>query len=148
MIIGTLKEIKNNENRVGLTPHGVIELAKNKHKVLVQKNAGVGAGFIDQEYIKAGATIIEATDEDGGILAHESATYAYDEAGYLFFGNSFNKDHDSTSVVNSFEEQNAPLYTIKPILPQSTVSSVPRPIRCGPQRPILPRSSGVRNPRP
>jgi len=32
----------------------------------------------------AGATIIEATDEDGGILAHESATYAYDEAGYLF----------------------------------------------------------------
>jgi 3-oxoacyl-[acyl-carrier-protein] synthase-3 len=42
----------------------------------------------------AGATIIEATDEDGGILAHESATYAYDEAGYLFFGNSFNKDHD------------------------------------------------------
>jgi 3-oxoacyl-[acyl-carrier-protein] synthase-3 len=42
----------------------------------------------------AGATIIEATDEEGGILTHESATYAYDEAGYLFFGNSFNKDHD------------------------------------------------------
>jgi len=42
----------------------------------------------------AGATIIEATDEEGGILAHESATYAYDEAGYLFFGNSFNKTHD------------------------------------------------------
>jgi len=42
----------------------------------------------------AGATIIEATDEDGGILAHESASYTYDEAGYLFFGNSFNTDHD------------------------------------------------------
>jgi 3-oxoacyl-[acyl-carrier-protein] synthase-3 len=42
----------------------------------------------------AGATIIEATNEEGGILAHESATYAYDEANYLFFGNSFNKDHD------------------------------------------------------
>lgn len=43
----------------------------------------------------AGATIIEAlAGENEGILAHESATYAYDEAHYLFFGNSFNKDHD------------------------------------------------------
>lgn len=42
----------------------------------------------------AGATIIEATEEDGGILSHESATYAYDESTYLFFGNSFNKEHD------------------------------------------------------
>jgi 3-oxoacyl-[acyl-carrier-protein] synthase III len=43
----------------------------------------------------AGATIIEAVEgENEGILAHESATYAYDEANYLFFGNSFNKDHD------------------------------------------------------
>jgi 3-oxoacyl-[acyl-carrier-protein] synthase-3 len=42
----------------------------------------------------AGATIIEATDEEGGILAHESATFTYAEAYYLFFGNSFNKTHD------------------------------------------------------
>ncbi|NBU80185.1 MAG: ketoacyl-ACP synthase III [Flavobacteriaceae bacterium] len=42
----------------------------------------------------AGATILEATDEEGGILAHETATYAYDEAYYLFFGNSFNKTHN------------------------------------------------------
>lgn len=42
----------------------------------------------------AGATIIEGTDEEGGILAHETATYSYDEAYYLFFGNSFNKTHD------------------------------------------------------
>ncbi len=42
----------------------------------------------------AGATVIEATDEDGGILAHETATFAYDEAYYLHFGNSFNKTHD------------------------------------------------------
>jgi 3-oxoacyl-[acyl-carrier-protein] synthase-3 len=41
----------------------------------------------------AGATIIEATQEEGGILAHESATYAYDEAYYLFFGKSFNDQH-------------------------------------------------------
>jgi 3-oxoacyl-[acyl-carrier-protein] synthase-3 len=42
----------------------------------------------------AGATIIEATDDEGGILAHESATFTYDEAYFLFFGNSFNKSHD------------------------------------------------------
>lgn len=42
----------------------------------------------------AGATIIEASDEEGGILAHESATFAYDEANYLFFGNSYNKEHN------------------------------------------------------
>lgn len=42
----------------------------------------------------AGATIIEASEEDGGILAHETASFTYDEAYYLFFGNSFNKDHD------------------------------------------------------
>jgi 3-oxoacyl-[acyl-carrier-protein] synthase III len=41
----------------------------------------------------AGATIIEATEEEGGILAHESATYTYDEAYYLFFGKSFNDEH-------------------------------------------------------
>jgi 3-oxoacyl-[acyl-carrier-protein] synthase-3 len=42
----------------------------------------------------AGATIIEATDDEGGILAHETATFTYDEAYYLFFGNSFNTSHD------------------------------------------------------
>lgn len=42
----------------------------------------------------AGATIIEATEDAGGILAHETATFTYDEAYYLFFGNSFNKTHD------------------------------------------------------
>ncbi len=42
----------------------------------------------------AGATILEASEEKGGILAHESASFTYDEANYLFFGNSFNKAHD------------------------------------------------------
>lgn len=42
----------------------------------------------------AGATVIEGTEIDEGVLAHESATYAYDEAGFLYFGNSFNKDLD------------------------------------------------------
>ncbi len=42
----------------------------------------------------AGATIVESSEEEGGILAHETATYSYEEAYYLFFGNSFNKSHD------------------------------------------------------
>jgi 3-oxoacyl-[acyl-carrier-protein] synthase-3 len=42
----------------------------------------------------AGATVIEATEEEGGILAHESASFTYDEANFLFFGNSYNKTHD------------------------------------------------------
>ena len=42
----------------------------------------------------AGATILEASNENGGVLAHESASFTYDEANYLFFGNSFNKAHD------------------------------------------------------
>lgn len=42
----------------------------------------------------AGATIIEATDDEGGILAHESASFTFEEANYLYFGNSFNKSHD------------------------------------------------------
>lgn len=42
----------------------------------------------------AGATIIEATDDEGGILAHESATFSFDESKFLYFGNSFNKEED------------------------------------------------------
>ncbi|MGE5474664.1 MAG: alanine dehydrogenase [Ignavibacteriales bacterium] len=59
MIIGLPKEIKNNENRVGLTPAGVDALVKGGHKVLVEKSAGEGSGIDDQEYISAGAQIID-----------------------------------------------------------------------------------------
>lgn len=63
MIIGVPKEIKNNENRVALTPAGTQELVKRGHAVLVQKNAGSASGFADETYQKAGATLIdEAAD--------------------------------------------------------------------------------------
>ncbi len=58
MIIGVPKEIKNNENRVALTPAGAFELVRDGHKVYVQKTAGVGSGFSDTEYKKAGAKIL------------------------------------------------------------------------------------------
>lgn len=57
MKIGLPKEIKNNENRVALTPAGVFELRKNGHTVYVQHNAGYHSGFEDKEYEEAGATI-------------------------------------------------------------------------------------------
>jgi len=63
MIIGVPKEIKNNENRVGLTPAGVSALAKAGHKLFVQSTAGNGSGFSDDEYKKAGATILKTIAE-------------------------------------------------------------------------------------
>lgn len=63
MIIGVPKEIKNNENRVGLTPAGVSAFVKNGHKVFVQSTAGLGSGFSDDEYKKAGATLLKTIAE-------------------------------------------------------------------------------------
>jgi alanine dehydrogenase len=58
MIIGVAKEIKNNENRVALTPAGTEMLVKAGHTVLVEVNAGMGSGFTDESYVAAGAKII------------------------------------------------------------------------------------------
>ena len=57
MLVGVPKEIKNNENRVAMTPAGVHELTQRGHKVLIEKSAGVGSGFSDDDYKKAGAEI-------------------------------------------------------------------------------------------
>ncbi len=58
MIIGIPKEIKNNENRVGMTPAGVAEMVHHGHKVYVQHTAGEGSGFADADYERAGAEIL------------------------------------------------------------------------------------------
>lgn len=63
MIIGVPKEIKNNENRVALTPAGAQELIKKGHTVYVQSTAGEGSGFVDQEYVDAGANIIASIED-------------------------------------------------------------------------------------
>lgn len=63
MIIGIPKEIKNNENRVGMTPMGVAELVRRCHKVVVQHSAGENSGFSDDEYVKAGAMILPSIDD-------------------------------------------------------------------------------------
>lgn len=63
MIVGVPKEIKSNENRVALVPGGVELFVQQNHKVLVEKNAGVGSGFSDAQYIKAGAKILNTPAE-------------------------------------------------------------------------------------
>lgn len=57
MLIGIPKEIKNNENRIALTPGGVHALVDNGHKVIVEKGAGLGSYFTDEDYIEVGARI-------------------------------------------------------------------------------------------
>lgn len=58
MKVGVVKEIKNNESRVGLTPAGVFELVKNNHTVYVESTAGEGSGFFDEDYLGAGAVLL------------------------------------------------------------------------------------------
>ena len=54
MIIGVPKEIKNNENRVGMTPSGVAEIVKRGHTVYIQHTAGINSGFPDAAYTAVG----------------------------------------------------------------------------------------------
>ena len=63
MIIGLPKEIKNNENRVALTPVGVKELVDRGHTVYVQMSAGAGSGFSDEMYIEAGAQMLPGIED-------------------------------------------------------------------------------------
>ena len=63
MIIGVPKEIKEEEQRVALLPSGTNELTKHGHSVLVEKDAGLGSGYPDQDYVKAGAEIVDQAKE-------------------------------------------------------------------------------------
>ncbi len=63
MIVGVLKEIKTEENRVCMTPAGVEIMRQNGHTVLVEKNAGKGSGFNNKAYADAGAEIVETAKE-------------------------------------------------------------------------------------
>jgi len=63
MKVGLPKEIKDNEYRVGLTPAGVQALAHAGHEVYVQKTAGEGSGFTDDQYVKAGGQLLDTADD-------------------------------------------------------------------------------------
>jgi alanine dehydrogenase len=63
MIVGLPKEVKDNEYRVGLVPAGVKALTTGGHKVLVQESAGEGSGITDEEYVSAGAQLVDSAEE-------------------------------------------------------------------------------------
>lgn len=63
MKVGIPKEIKNNENRVGMTPAGVAELVAHGHEVFVQHTAGEASGFADEDYSAAGASILSTIED-------------------------------------------------------------------------------------
>ena len=63
MRVGCVKEIKNNEYRVGLTPDNVKSYVSAGHEVYIQKGAGIGSGFTDEEYRAAGANLLNHPEE-------------------------------------------------------------------------------------
>jgi alanine dehydrogenase len=91
MRIGVPSEVKNNENRVAMTPAGVVQLFKSGHEVFVQKGAGVGSGFPDEEYQQAGATLVntaaEAWDQEMVMKVKEpiSSEYGFFREGMVLF---------------------------------------------------------------
>lgn len=90
MIIGIPKEIKNNENRVGLTPGGVHALVENGHTVRVETNAGIGSYFTDEDYKAVGAEIVsveQAWDTDMVIKVKEplQPEFKYFKEGLILF---------------------------------------------------------------
>jgi len=92
MIIGTVKEIKNKEFRVGLTPSSVKEYVHHGHQVYVEKGAGLGSGFEDQDYVNAGASILKTAAEvweksDMIVKVKEplEAEYAYLREGLILY---------------------------------------------------------------
>ena len=92
MFIGVPKEIKNNENRVALTPAGVVSLLNAGHTVLVEKDAGIGSGFTNEDYTNAGAEIIESaanvwekSDMIMKVKEPLSSEYTYFRPGLILF---------------------------------------------------------------
>jgi alanine dehydrogenase len=89
MRVGVIKEIKDKEHRVALTPAGATTLQQAGHTVLVQAGAGLGAGFADAQYLAAGAAIVSAAQAWGADLVVKvkepfASEYHYLKAQILF----------------------------------------------------------------
>ncbi|RKZ43156.1 MAG: alanine dehydrogenase, partial [Gammaproteobacteria bacterium] len=68
MRIGVVKEIKDKENRIALTPSGASLLVAEGHQVSIEENAGVGSGFSNEEYLSSGAEIVSTAEAWDGEL--------------------------------------------------------------------------------
>lgn len=137
MIIGVPKEIKNNENRVALTPAGVIAFANSNHKVYVQSTAGLGSGYSDDEYVKAGAEILPTIEEVYGIaemiikvkepIASEYPLIKKDQLLFTYFHFASHRPLtdamiDSKAVCLAYETVTAPNRTLPLLVPMSEVA--------------------------
>ncbi|MCL2521135.1 MAG: alanine dehydrogenase [Spirochaetaceae bacterium] len=86
MTIGVPKEIKNNENRVAMTPTGVEVMVKAGHQVFVETNGGNGSGFTDAEYVAAGATMVTAKEAWGKEMVVKVKEPLKEEYAYFYEG--------------------------------------------------------------
>lgn len=137
MIIGIPKEIKNNENRVALTPAGTKELVKRGHTVYVQHTAGVNSGFPDSAYETAGAQILPSIEEVYQIaemivkvkepISHEYPLVRKDQLVFTYF--HFASDEkltlammNSQSVCLAYETVENPDGTLPLLIPMSEVA--------------------------
>lgn len=92
MIIGVPKEIKSDENRVAMTPASTSDLIQSGHEVLIERGAGAGSGFTDQEYLEQGAKIIDTAEEVWSraemilkVKEPQREEYAYFREGLILF---------------------------------------------------------------
>lgn len=137
MIIGIPKEIKNNENRVALTPAGAKELVKRGHTVYVQHTAGENSGFPDSAYVEAGAQILPSISDvyqiaEMIVKVKEpiAAEYSLVRKGQLFFTYfHFASDEkltlammDSGSICLAYETVENPDGTLPLLIPMSEVA--------------------------
>ncbi|WP_455590436.1 alanine dehydrogenase [Bacteroides sp.] len=137
MIIGVPKEIKNNENRVGMTPSGVAELVKRGHTVYIQHTAGINSGFADEAYTAVGAQIlptIEATYAVAEMIVKVkepiASEYKLIKQGQLVFTYfHFASDKDLTlAMINSgavclaYETVEKPDHSLPLLIPMSEVA--------------------------
>lgn len=137
MIIGVPKEIKNNENRVAVTPAGTIELVKRGHEVYVQSTAGEGSGFADESYVEAGAKMLPTIEEVYDIaemivkvkepIASEYSLIKKDQLvfTYFHFASSEPLTHamiDSGAVCLAYETVEKPDRSLPLLVPMSEVA--------------------------
>lgn len=137
MLIGVPKEIKNNENRVAMTPAGVMELVKRGHDVILQSGAGKHSGFNDESYVQAGASILpdiasiyekadmivkvkEPIEEEYSLLRADQVLFTY-----FHFASSEALTHaciDSRSVCIAYETVQEKDRSLPLLIPMSEVA--------------------------
>lgn len=137
MIIGVPKEIKNNENRVGMTPSGVAELVKRGHTVYIQHTAGINSGFADEAYTAVGAQILPTIEATYAVaemivkvkepIASEYKLIKQDQLVFTYFHFASDKELtlamiNSGAVCLAYETVEKPDHSLPLLIPMSEVA--------------------------